>query len=79
MKDIRSKYREQVGQLPTEIQEEIDLSLVGYNKIEALIQEHGLSKMLLADKIRKYPSETIRWVGVQHNFNVSTLAMLSVF
>ena len=79
MKDIRNKYREMVDQVPPEIKEEINLSFAISNKIDALMQARGLSKKQFADQIGKRPSEITRWLSGQHNFTVSTLAMLSTF
>jgi len=79
MKDIRNRYREMVCQVPPEIKEEINLSFAISNKIDALMRERGLSKKQFADQIGKRPSEITRWLSGQHNFTVSTLAMLSSF
>ena len=79
MKDIKGKYQKMVGQVPQEIREEINLSFAISNKIDALMQERGLSKKQFADQIGKRPSEITRWLSGQHNFTVSTLAMLSSF
>lgn len=68
-----------VSQVPPEIKEEVDLSFAISNKIDALMQERGLSKKQFADQIGKRPSEITRWLSGQHNFTVSTLAMLSSF
>lgn len=79
MKDIRNKYRDMVRMVPQNIKEEIDLSFAISNKINALMQERGLSKKQFAEQIGKRPSEITRWLSGQHNFTVSTLAMLSTF
>lgn len=79
MKDIRNRYQEMIGQVPPEIKEEINLSFAISNKIDTLMQERGLSKKQFADQIGKRPSEITRWLSGQHNFTVSTLAMLSTF
>lgn len=79
MKDIRNRFREIVGQVPPEIKEEINLSFAISNKIDALTREQRLSKKQFADQIGKRPSEITRWLSEQHNFTVSTLAMLSSF
>lgn len=68
-----------VGQVPPEIKEEINLSFAISNKIDALMQERGLSKKQFADQLGKRPSEITQWLSGQHNFTVSTLAMLSAF
>ena len=62
-----------------EIKEGIGLSFAISNKIDVLMQERGLSKKQLADQLGKRPSEITRWLSGQHNFTVSTLAMLSTF
>jgi len=79
MKDIRNRYREMVGRVPSDIKEEINLSFAISNKIDALMQERGLSKKQFADQLGKRQSEITRWLSGQHNFTVSTLAMLSAF
>ncbi len=79
MKDIRNRYREMVTRVPQEMKEEINLSFAISNKIDALMQERGLSKKEFADQLGKRPSEITRWLSGQHSFTVSTLAMLSAF
>lgn len=79
MKDIRNRYREMVAQVPQPIKEEVNLSFAISNRIEALMKERGLSKKQFADEIGKRPSEITRWLSGQHNFTISTLAMLSAF
>lgn len=79
MKDIRNKYRDMVAQVPHEIKEEVNLSFAISNKIDALMRERGLTKKQFADQIGRRPSEVTRWLSGQHNFTVSTLAMLSAF
>lgn len=79
MKDIINKYREMVRQVPPDIKEEINLSFAISNKIDALMQERGLTKKQFADQIGKRPSEITRWLSGQHNFTIFTLAMLSEF
>lgn len=68
-----------VRQVPDEIKEEINLTFAISNKIDELMRERGLSKKQFADQIGRRPSEIIRWLSGQHNFTVSTLAMLSAF
>ena len=43
------------------------------------MQERGLSKKQFAEQLGKRPSEITRWLSGQHNFTISTLAMLSSF
>lgn len=79
MKDIKNKYMDMVHQVPDEIKEEINLTFAISNKIDELMRERGLSKKQFADQIGRRPSEITRWLSGQHNFTVSTLAMLSAF
>ena len=65
--------------VPPEIKEEINLSFAISNKIDTLMQERGLTKKQFAEQLGKRPSEITRWLSGQHNFTVSTLAMLSSF
>ena len=51
MKDIRNRYREMVARVPQEMKEEINLSFAISNKIDALMQERGLSKKEFADQL----------------------------
>ena len=68
-----------VSQVPPEIKEEIDLSFAISNKIDALMQERGLSKKQFADALGRRPSEITKWLSGQHNFTIATLAMLQTF
>lgn len=79
MKDIKNKYMDMVREVPDEIKEEINLTFAISNKIDELMRERGLSKKQFADQIGRRPSEITRWLSGQHNFTVSTLAMLSAF
>lgn len=79
MKDIKNKYMDMVRLVPDEIKEEINLTFTISNKIDELMRERELSKKQFADQIGRRPSEIIRWLSGQHNFTVSTLAMLSAF
>jgi len=79
MKDARIRYRTMVTQVPSEIQEEINLSFAVSNRIEKLMQEKGLSKKQLADALGKRPCEVTKWLSGQHNFTIATLGMLSAF
>lgn len=79
MKDIRNRYREMVAQVPQPIKDEIDLSFAISNRIDTLMKERGLSKKQFADALGKRPGEVTRWLSGQHNFTISTLAMLLLF
>lgn len=79
MKDMRNKYQAMVKAVPNDIAEEFNLSFDISNKIYLLMQEKGLSKKQFADALGKRPCEVTKWLSGQHNFTISTLAMLSSF
>ncbi|MDE5761918.1 MAG: helix-turn-helix domain-containing protein [Bacteroidales bacterium] len=43
------------------------------------MNERGLSKKQFADALGRRPSEITKWLSGEHNFTISTLAMLSTF
>ena len=47
--------------------------------VEERERERGLSKKQFADALGRRPSEITKWLSGQHNFTISTLAMLSTF
>ena len=79
MKKAKISLRELLGEIPTEDREEARLSFQISNRLDALMSQKGLSKKQLADAIGKRPSEITRWLSGEHNFTISTLAMLSTF
>ena len=79
MKDAKKKYTEMVGAVPDHIKREVDLCFDISDKIYCLMQERGLSKKQFADAIGKRPCEITKWLSGQHNFTISTLAMISSF
>ncbi|MDD6701461.1 MAG: helix-turn-helix transcriptional regulator, partial [Bacteroidales bacterium] len=62
-----------------EKREETRLSFAISNRLAALMQERGLNKKQLAEALGKRPNEITRWLSGEHNFTISTLAMLSTF
>lgn len=68
-----------LGPIPERIQREVDLSFQISDRIYELMQEKGLSKKQFADAIGKRPCEITKWLSGQHNFTISTLAMISAF
>ncbi len=79
MKEAKSAFRKMMASVPADIQAEIDLSFAVSDRIDALMQERGLSKKQFADALGRRPSEITKWLSGQHNFTLSTLAMLSTF
>ncbi len=62
-----------------EIRKEIDLEFAVSNRIEALMKKYGYTKLQLAQKLGKRPSEITKWLSGQHNFTLRTIAQLSAF
>ncbi len=79
MKEAKNAYRKMLASVPADIKAEIDLSFAVSNRIDALMHERGLSKKQFADALGRRPSEITKWLSGQHNFTLSTLAMLSSF
>ncbi|MDE6650435.1 MAG: helix-turn-helix transcriptional regulator [Muribaculaceae bacterium] len=79
MKRAKTSLRELLCDITSEERAEARLSFQISNRLDFLMQEKGLSKKQLADAIGKRPSEITRWLSGEHNFTISTLAMLSSF
>ena len=79
MKRAKTSLRELLGDISPEERAEARLSFQISNRLDSLMQEQGLSKKQFADAIGKRPSEITRWLSGEHNFTISTLAMLSSF
>ncbi len=79
MRDISDKYKQWLAMVPPQISAELDLSCDISTRIDFLMRERGLSKKQLAEALGKRPCEVTRWLCGQHNFTISTLAMLSTF
>ena len=66
-----------VDETPQEIKTQMDwqfgLADIIYNRL----QEIGMSKKELAQKVGTSPAAVSRWVGGGHNFTLSTLAKIS--
>ena len=79
MKEVKNTYRKMLESAPADIKAEIDLSFAVSDRIDALMNERGLSKKQFSDALGRRPSEITKWLSGQHNFTLSTLAMLSSF
>lgn len=79
MRKVGISLQEIFDEIPTELREETRLSFAISNRIDALMKERGLNRKQLADAIGKRPNEVTRWLSGEHNFTISTLAMLSTF
>ena len=79
MRTANISLKEIFNEIPVEKREETRLSFAISNRIAALMQERGLNKKQLAEALGKRPNEITRWLSGEHNFTISTLAMLSTF
>ena len=79
MKRTTKSLEEMLGPIPDRIQRETELSFQISDRIFSLMQERGLSKKQFADALGRRPCEVTKWLSGQHNFTISTLAMLSAF
>lgn len=79
MKRAKTSLRELLSEITPEERAEARLSFQISNRLDFLMKQKGLSKKQFADAIGKRPSEITRWLSGEHNFTISTLAMLSSF
>lgn len=79
MRTANISLQEIFNEIPVEKREETRLSFAISNRLAALMQERGLNKKQLAEALGKRPNEVTRWLSGEHNFTISTLAMLSTF
>ena len=79
MKTAFEEYNKIVDSIPASIHMEVAMEIAVSNRIYELMQEKGLSKVEFARSLGKRPCEITKWLSGQHNFTLSTLAMLSAF
>lgn len=79
MKTAFDEYNKIVESIPASIHREVDMKMAVSNRIYDLMTQKGLSKAEFARSIGKRPCEITKWLSGQHNFTLSTLAMLSSF
>ena len=79
MKTAFDEYNRIVASIPTAIHKEVDMEMAVSNRIYELMKQKGLSKSEFARSVGKRPCEVTKWLSGQHNFTISTLAMLSSF
>ena len=79
MKRAKTSLRELLSDITPEERAEARLSFQISNRLDSLMHERGLSKKQFADALGRRPSEITKWLSGQHNFTISTLAMLSTF
>ena len=79
MKRTAKSLEEMLGPIPNSLQLETELSFQISDRIYDLMQLRGLTKKQFADALGKRPCEITKWLSGEHNFTISTLAMLSTF
>lgn len=79
MKTAFDEYTNIVASIPEAIRKEVEMEVAVSNRIYELMTKKGLSKAEFARSIGKRPCEITKWLSGQHNFTISTLAMLSAF
>lgn len=79
MKTAFDEYNRIVSSIPDNIHREVDMEMAVSNRIYDLMVQKGLSKAEFSRSIGKRPCEITKWLSGQHNFTLSTLAMLSSF
>lgn len=65
--------------LPPELQIRTQLSFAIAHRIETLMRERGLNKKQFAIALGRSPSEITKWLSGEHNFTVSSIAMLTAY
>ena len=79
MRTANISLQEIFNEIPREKREETRLSFTISNRLDTLMREKGLNKKQFAEALGKRPNEITRWLSGEHNFTISTLAMLSSF
>ena len=79
MRDANIPLQEIFNEIPQEKREETRLSFAISNRLDALMKERGMNRKQLAEAIGKRPNEITRWLSGEHNFTISTIAMLSSY
>ncbi len=79
MKQTAKSLEEMLGPIPDTLRKETELSFQISDRIYELMIERGLSKKQFADALGKRPCEVTKWLSGQHNFTITTIAMLSAF
>ncbi len=73
--DLQEIFKE----IPREKREAARLSFAISDRLDALMRERGLNRSQLARALGKRPNEITRWLSGEHNFTISTLALLSAY
>lgn len=79
MKTAFDEYNKIVASIPSRIHREVEIQMDVSARIYDLMTQRGLTKAEFARAIGKRPCEITKWLSGQHNFTLSTLALLSDF
>lgn len=75
---MKSKTVERLlNSIPEDVKIFTDLYADLLVRIHQLLQEKGISKKELAEKLGKNPSEISKWLNNEHNFTLQSIAKLS--
>ena len=66
-----------LSEVSQDVKTEIDLSFAIVDKIDAVLQEKGMTQRELAEALGKNEAEVSRWMRGTHNFTIRTLAKIS--
>lgn len=70
-------FKEAVGNIPPEIQKQVDMSMAVSDTIARILSERHLSQKDFAKMMGKTETEVSRWLAGRHNFTLATLAKIS--
>ena len=70
-------FRETIATTPRKVATFVDWSFEISDKIDARLQELGISQKEFAKQIGKTEAEVSRWLSGTHNFTLKTLANIS--
>lgn len=70
-------FQQALSEVPKELKIQIDLSFAISDKLDAILQERGMTQKEFAKLIGKSESEVCKWLGGTHNFTLKTIAKIS--
>ncbi|MDE5813174.1 MAG: helix-turn-helix transcriptional regulator [Muribaculaceae bacterium] len=79
MRRMKTSLRNLFEEIPKEKRETARLTFAVSDRLAYLMEIKGMSKKQLADNLGKRPNEVTRWLSGEHNFTLSTIAMLSSY
>ena len=65
-----------VAETPPELKRQLDMSFAIADKLDATLQERGLTQKEFARMIEHTQAEMSRWLSGTHNFTLATLAKI---